>query len=491
MPSFRSSPLLSVSLFTTILQLSVTTTAQQVGTTVPEVHPLLPTELCTASDGCTARQTLLVADALNGARPFHSLVDPSVSCSASEALNDTSLCPDAATCARNCALEGIDYGSIGVATRGNAVTLRQYLFNGEVYESVSPRVYLLAEDGENYEGLKLLNQELTFDVDVSRLGCGMNGALYLSEMGLDGGRSETNPAGARYGTGYCDAQCFTNVPWINGLPNLNASGACCNEMDIWEANSQANVFTPHTCSGIGSFLCSGDECVRTEAGSGVCDKDGCGINTFALGTPNFYGPGLTVDSSRPFTIVTQFLTNDNTSTGTLSEIRRLYIQDGNIIPNTAETTNDAVRNIPNGFEGAVTEDYCTARDASDFLRLGGMGGMGESLARGMVLVMSIWNSPGDFMSWLDGGDNGPCNATAGDPQRIVELTPDVSVTFSNIRWGDIGSTFNASSGGDSENVVAGKAVAAESGAGIAQGTPIGLMTGTVVGLAVLLGAFLS
>lgn len=220
MPSFRSPPLLSVPLFTTILQLSGTTTAQQIGTSVPEVHPLLPTELCTTSDGCTARQTLLVADALNGARPFHSLVDPYVSCSASETLNDTSLCPDAATCARNCALEGIDYGSIGVATRGNAVTLRQYLFNGEMYESVSPRVYLLAEDGENYEGLKLLNQELTFDVDVSRLGCGMNGALYLSEMGLDGGRSETNPAGARYGTGYCDAQCFTNVPWINGLVSI-------------------------------------------------------------------------------------------------------------------------------------------------------------------------------------------------------------------------------------------------------------------------------
>ncbi len=31
------------------------------------------------------------------------------------------------------------------------------------------------------------------------------------------------------------------------------------------------------------------------------------------------------------------------------------------------------------------------------------------------------------------------------PKLIVERTPDVSVTFSNIRWGDIGSTFSASS----------------------------------------------
>jgi cellulase len=75
---------------------------------------------------------------------------------------------------------------------------------------------LLAEDGENYEGLRLLNQELAFDVDLSRMECGMNGALYLSEMDLSGSRSELNPAGATYGTGYCDAQCF-RVGWINGL----------------------------------------------------------------------------------------------------------------------------------------------------------------------------------------------------------------------------------------------------------------------------------
>jgi cellulase len=34
----------------------------------------------------------------------------------------------------------------------------------------------------------------------------MNGALYLSEMDMSGGRNEYNP-GAAYGGGYCDAQC--------------------------------------------------------------------------------------------------------------------------------------------------------------------------------------------------------------------------------------------------------------------------------------------
>lgn len=263
-------------------------------------------------------------------------------------------------------------------------------------------------------------------------------------------------------------------------------------MDIWEANAKATGFTPHTCNSPGSFLCTGDDCDRTEAGSGVCDKNGCGLNPYNLGAHQFYGAGLTVDTARPFTVVTQFWTADNTSTGALSEIRRLYIQDGKVIPNTAETTNTAVSGVAGGYEGAITEDYCKARDTSDFLRLGGMAGMGESLARGMVLVFSIWNSPGDFMSWLDGGNNGPCNATEGDPKLIVVQNPNVSVTFSNIRWGDIGSTFDAASGGDasSQDAVSGKVITAASGVGGASGLHVGVTTTAVLGFAVLLGLFL-
>ena len=268
-------------------------------------------------------------------------------------------------------------------------------------------------------------------------------------------------------------------------------------MDIWEANSQATVFTPHTCSGVGSFLCAGDDCKRTAAGSGVCDKNGCGINTYGLGNPSFYGPGLAVDTSRPFTVVTQFLTDDGTTSGTLTEIKRLYVQGGKVIPNTAETTNANVRNIPGGYDGALSQDYCVARNTSDFLRLGGMQGMGQSLARGMVLIFSIWNSPGDFMKWLDGdeGRNGPCNATAGDPAGIVAANPDVSVTFSNIRWGDIGSTFNGtaaaegSSGGAgaAAEIVAGKGVTAQSGVTRRES----LVTGVVLVVAAFVGMILS
>jgi cellulase len=192
--------------------LLLSVTAQQIGTLIPEVHPKLATQICTVAGGCVSRNTALVTDALS--RPFHAVGHPEVPCGTTP-LNAT-LCPDVATCAKNCVLEGVEYGSLGVLASGSALTLRQYLFNGTTYKSVSPRVYLLAEDEMNYEMLQLVNQELTYDVDVSQLNCGMNGALYLSEMEASGNRSELNPAGAQYGTGYCDAQCYS-PSFINGL----------------------------------------------------------------------------------------------------------------------------------------------------------------------------------------------------------------------------------------------------------------------------------
>lgn len=71
----------------------------------------------------------------------------------------------------------------------------------------------------------LLNQEFTFDVDVSKLPCGLNGALYFSEMDKDGGMSRfsSNKAGAKYGTGYCDSQCPRDIKFINGEVNIHSS----------------------------------------------------------------------------------------------------------------------------------------------------------------------------------------------------------------------------------------------------------------------------
>lgn len=116
-------------------------------------------------------------------------------------------------------MEGVsDYSTVGVSTSGSELLLKM-LVNGE---TKSPRVYLLDETKEKYEMTHLTGHEFTFDVDVAKLPCGMNGALYLSEMEADGGKSALNPGGAYWGTGYCDAQCYT-TPFINGLVSSSRS----------------------------------------------------------------------------------------------------------------------------------------------------------------------------------------------------------------------------------------------------------------------------
>lgn len=197
-------------------------------------------------------------------------------------------------------------------------------------------------------------------------------------MEVDGGRSELNPAGATYGTGYCDAQCYT-IPWINGVANTGARGSCCNEMDIWEANARATGYTPHACNITGLFECEGADCGQ----EGVCDKWGCGFNPYALGAEDFYGYHKTVNSKKPITVVTQFLTEDGTSSGVMSEIRRLYIQHGRVIHNARVQAN-------NQTVDSITQEYCDA-SAPWYGQRGGMEQMGEAIGGGMVLAFSIWN----------------------------------------------------------------------------------------------------
>jgi cellulose 1,4-beta-cellobiosidase len=98
--------------------------------------------------------------------------------------------------------------------------------NGPYSKNVGSRDYLM-ESVDKYEMLKLKGQEFTFDVDMSKLPCGLNGALYFVSMDQDGGKSKnpSNKAGAKYGTGYCDTQCPHDIKFINGevgsvIPNF-------------------------------------------------------------------------------------------------------------------------------------------------------------------------------------------------------------------------------------------------------------------------------
>ncbi|KAK3389438.1 putative endo-beta-1,4-glucanase celB [Podospora didyma] len=411
-------PALAVS---SLLALAV---SQQVGHNTPEIHPKLVTYKCTKAGGCTAQNTSVVIDTewrlVSSVGGTGACKEPGLS-----GLNKT-LCPDAVTCARNCALEGVNYTAMGVQTDGADSLLLNMYVDGL---GVSPRVYLLDTTGKNYEDVKLANAEISFDVDLSKLPCGMNGALYLSEMDMTGGRSDLNPAGASMGTGYCDAQCYSYSGWINGVANLNTAGACCNEMDLWEANRASTKYTPHTCTKPGLYACAAGSVDCSV--NGVCAKTGCGFNTYAQGIRDFYAPNpnAAVDTRRPFTVVTQFISS---TAQELVEIRRLYVQNGRVIENPEAVS---------GKGDSLTDAFCA--NSTAFASRGGMRAMGEALGRGMVLVFSIWNQPDGFMQWLDGGSNGPCNATEGDPNNIKASTPDTSVTFSNVKWGELGTTYKA------------------------------------------------
>jgi hypothetical protein len=148
----------------------------------------------------------------------------------------------------------------------------------------------------------LLNNEITFDVDLSNVGCGMNAAIDFTRMPFDGGKIKYNYTGAQYGTGFCDGQ--------DDPPN-------CHEMDIWEANSLSTMYTVHPCNET----------------SGKCNSYGCGLNNYPLGYKNFYGRGsnFAVDTTKPFSVVTRFITTDGTDNGDLKEIQQIYVQDGKMI----------------------------------------------------------------------------------------------------------------------------------------------------------------
>jgi cellulose 1,4-beta-cellobiosidase len=175
--------------------------AQQPGELTPEVHPLLPSQKCTTAGGCVTSNTSIVLDAnfrwLHNKGGYTNCVVNGF---------DPTICPNTTACAANCVLEGVDYSTYGIATSGDALSLNLFVQKANVTSLSSPRVYLM-ENNTNYEFFQLLNQEFTFDVDVSNVPCGINGALYFSEMSPTGNANDLNAAGAAYGTGYCDAQC--------------------------------------------------------------------------------------------------------------------------------------------------------------------------------------------------------------------------------------------------------------------------------------------
>lgn len=242
-------------------------------------------------------------------------------------------------------------------------------------------MHLLDSTEESYVKFKFLDAELSYDLEIGQMPCGTNAAFYTSEIPADG-ISPGHESGARYGGGYCDAN------YVGGVG--------CAEFDIQEANANATVYTTHGCNPSTGFAPKGEI---------DCDMSGTAANPYWVDKSFYgYGPSFRVDTSRKFTVVTQFI-----GSPVLTEVKRIYIQGGRLI----EQPNSITTNLEQ---------------------------ISRSFAVGHVLIFSLWASEVD-MSWMDCGDNGPCIAENEQSKDLQEKYWDSTVTFSNLRFGELNTTF--------------------------------------------------
>lgn len=233
----------------------------------------------------------------------------------------------------------------------------------------------------------------------------------------------------------------------SGIGNI---GACCAEMDLWEANRESFALTPHPCSTSSFTTCSPSTCGGTygdDRYAGVCDADGCDLAPFRHGNTEFYGPAKTINTNKKFTVVTQF----KGSGTSLTAIKQYFIQDGKKfeVPGSKYVNN----------ANEITESFCKAaqpifKDAKKFEQVGGLAQMGKATGNPMVLTLSIWDDGFANMLWLDGErypttrsasepgvPRGRCALTGSDPATVREKFRNAKVTYSNIKFGPIGSTY--------------------------------------------------
>lgn len=190
---------------------------------------------------------------------------------------------------------------------------------------------------------------------------------------------------------------------------------------------------------MGQHRCEGDACGGTYSDTryaGTCDPDGCDFNAYRQGVRDFYGPGMTVDTTKKFTVVTQFVKGAD---GQLADIKRFYVQGGQVIANA----ESAIEGNPGN---SITTEFCQAQkvafgDRDYFEEKGGMAQFSKGVAAPMVLVMSLWDDHYANMLWLDstyptdaspdepGKGRGTCETTSGVPAEVESGQASDRVVF--------------------------------------------------------------
>lgn len=223
----------------------------------------------------------------------------------------------------------------GQLTDGQSITLRgsqrAYLVRGDAY---------YWEDVQ-YDKLRLLGRTIQVTVDMSGVGCGCNGAIYLVEA----------PQPDARGSRYCDM-------------NSDARERC-TAIDVMEANAKSIVTTIHTQAG--------------QRADGSCNQWGCAQGLGVADGGCRYGPlSPNIDSSRPFVLSATFH-----PTGSL---RTTVSQDGR----TFTLFGQPVSNALPYWHGPFIPPEATTKVAT-------------ALDNGGVFVTSLSGGEEGSMNWLDGG----------------------------------------------------------------------------------------
>ncbi|KAI8446517.1 glycoside hydrolase [Phakopsora pachyrhizi] len=425
--------------------------AQQPGNaSATESWPHLKVTSCSKM-GCRDLKTHLTMDA--DRRPLVD-VNGTSSCLSSNITWNEKICSDPKSCSKNCALGKVNYTeSEVISTQGHSVTLK--LFNKEKQDGT--RFYVM-DSKELYKLFQLKNQEVSFEVDVSNAPAGVNAALYFVGMEADGGKSKANQAGAPYGTGFCSSKCPTNLRFVNGkanvlvptliapITNFGTMGSCCPEVDVWQANQVSQTFSAHPCISNKPVTCHGMSCKPDTL---CASSHSCDFSSLRAADRNFYGTSKTINTMKKFRVVTQFITDDGTSSGDLVEIRRLYVQDDKVI----ENTRILVPRQSFAFN-SVTDEFCSNSTAAiqqkdSFKYKGGLEALGRAMDDGMVMVLSL--SLGDVSDQILKDPKSSALALVKSISNITEQSHSnqknisvASVTFSHIKIGPLNATLKVS-----------------------------------------------
>merc|ERR1719265_530142 len=149
--------------------------------------------------------------------------------------------------------------------------------------------------------------------------------------------------------------------------------------------------------------------------------------------------------------------------GNLAEIRRYWVQDGKVVKQSVakhlERSEGKNKFKCKGYGNSITDQFCVSMnqrfgDYDHFTHHGGLKEMGESLKRGHVLAISLWDDVDVAMMWLDswfprnqtrrndpGIERGPCpGGKASEPMTVRAKHPNAKVTYTDFAVGALGST---------------------------------------------------